>query len=181
MVLNEIIHFNEKFVKEEKYKQFQTTKFPNKKIVILSCMDTRLTNLLPAALNLKNGDAKIIKNAGAVVSHPYGSVMRSILIAIYNLGINEILVIGHTDCGMKSLNKESMIDKMLERGINEKTINEVNDSEINLDNWFQGMCNLNDSIKNTVSTIEKHPLIPEGIKVYPLTIDSETGKLTLIS
>ena len=46
-------------------------------------MDTRLTELLPRSMNLRNGDAKIIKSAGAVVTHPFGGIMRSIIIAVY--------------------------------------------------------------------------------------------------
>ncbi|MCY9444161.1 carbonic anhydrase, partial [Bacillus spizizenii] len=42
---------------------YKTTKFPSKKLVIVTCMDTRLTELLPQAMGLKNGDAKIVKNA----------------------------------------------------------------------------------------------------------------------
>ena len=64
----------------------------------MTCMDTRLVELLPATLGLKNGDVKIIKNAGAVISNPFGSVVRSLLIAIFELGVEEIMVIGHTDC-----------------------------------------------------------------------------------
>lgn len=64
----------------------------------MTCMDTRLVELLPAALGLKNGDVKIIKNAGAVISNPFGSAVLSLLIAIFELGVEEIMVIGHTDC-----------------------------------------------------------------------------------
>lgn len=67
--INEILQFNRTFVKNEEYKQYETTKYPDKKLAIVSCMDTRLTELLPASLGLKNGDAKIIKNAGGVISH----------------------------------------------------------------------------------------------------------------
>lgn len=58
-----ILEHNQTFVKKKEYEAYETTKFPNKKIVILTCMDTRLTELLPKALGLCNGDAKIIKNA----------------------------------------------------------------------------------------------------------------------
>lgn len=42
-----------------------------------------------------------IKNAGGVISHPFGSAVRSLLIAIYELGVEEIFVVGHTDCGVQ--------------------------------------------------------------------------------
>ena len=70
------------------------------KMVIISCMDTRLVELLPKAMNMRNGDVKIIKVAGAVISHPFGSIMRSILVAVYELGADEVCVVGHHDCGM---------------------------------------------------------------------------------
>jgi len=68
--LQEILDFNKSFAKDKEHQNYITSKQPNKKLVILSCMDTRLTELLPKALNLKNGDAKIIKNAGASIIHP---------------------------------------------------------------------------------------------------------------
>ena len=58
---DQIIDYNKTFVAEKGYERFLTSKYPDKKLSVLSCMDTRLTELLPAALSLKNGDAKIIK------------------------------------------------------------------------------------------------------------------------
>lgn len=63
MIIEEIIKYNENFVASKAYEKYLTSKYPDKKLAILSCMDTRLTELLPAALGLKNGDAKLIKNA----------------------------------------------------------------------------------------------------------------------
>ncbi|MCF0207110.1 MAG: carbonic anhydrase, partial [Bacteroidales bacterium] len=69
-MIEEILKHNKNFVESKAYEPFVTTKYPDKKIAILSCMDTRLTELLPAALGIKNGDVKLIKNAGGVISHP---------------------------------------------------------------------------------------------------------------
>ena len=59
MIIEEIIKYNENFVASKAYEKYLTSKYPDKKLAILSCMDTRLTELLPAALGLKNGDAKL--------------------------------------------------------------------------------------------------------------------------
>ena len=67
-MIDEILKYNKEFVEEKKYEQYKTSKYPDKKIAIITCMDTRLTELLPAALGIRNGDVKIIKNAGGVVS-----------------------------------------------------------------------------------------------------------------
>ena len=72
-MIDQIIQFNKQFVESKGYEKFITDKYPNKKLAVLSCMDTRLTELLPAALGLRNGDAKMIKNAGGLVISPFDS------------------------------------------------------------------------------------------------------------
>src|SRR5699024_7852921 len=65
--MDTMLEFNKGFVERKEYEAYRTDKLPDKKLAVLSCMDTRLTSLLPAALNFKNGDVKIIKNAGAAI------------------------------------------------------------------------------------------------------------------
>lgn len=180
-MIQEILDFNQEFVQNKEYEKFITSKYPDKKIAIVSCMDTRLTELLPAALGLKNGDAKIIKNAGGVISHPFGSVMRSILIAVYELDVQEVLVIGHTDCGARHTDSKKMLEKMKAHGIEDKDINLVKYCGIDFDTWLCGFEDLEVSIKESAELIRKHPLLPNGVKVHGLVIDSITGKLTKVT
>lgn len=46
MIIEEIVKYNEEFVARRGYEQYVTSKYPDKKLAILSCMDTRLTELL---------------------------------------------------------------------------------------------------------------------------------------
>jgi len=176
-VINEILQYNEAFVKNKEYEKYITSKYPDKKIAIVSCMDTRLTELLTAALGLKNGDAKIIKIAGGIIVHPFGSVMRSLLIGIYELGVQEVLVIGHTDCGASHTDSKRIVEKMKAHGIAQKSIDMVKYCGIDFDSWMSGFGDLDASIKNSVELIRKHPLVPENVMVYGLAIDSVTGEL----
>ena len=118
----EILAYNKQFVANKEYEKYRAGKYPEKKLAILSCMDTRLTELLPAALGIKNGDAKIIKNAGAVVTHPFGSVVRSLLVAIVELGVEEVMVIGHTDCGVQHIDADLILGHLQQRGISMEQI-----------------------------------------------------------
>jgi carbonic anhydrase len=179
-ILNDILDFNQKFVENHEYEKYETTKFPNKKMVILTCMDTRLLELLPKALNLGNGDAKIIKDAGALVSHPFGSVMRSILVALYQLKAQEVLVVAHYDCGMSGMKAEPVIENMKERGISEETLSTLTYSGIDIKQWLQGFESVTDSVKHSVDMIKNHPLLPKDVPVHGLVIDPKTGKLDLI-
>ena len=99
-MIEEMLAYNREFVRSKGYEKFQTSKYPDKKIAILTCMDTRLVELLPAALGIRNGDVKLIKNAGGMITGPFDSAERSLLVGIIELGVEEVMVIGHTDCGV---------------------------------------------------------------------------------
>ena len=178
MIIDEILKFNKQFVANKDYEQYLTSKYPDKRLAILSCMDTRLTELLPAALGLKNGDAKIIKNAGGLVISPFDSAMRSLLVAIYELGVEEIMVIAHSNCGACHMNGAQMKKLMLERGIHQDVIDTIGLCGIDLDHWLEGFHDTEDSVRNTVHTIHNHPLVPKGVNLHGYIIDSKTGLLT---
>ena len=97
--VKKMLDYNRAFVEHGLYEKFTTSKYPERKFAFLACMDSRMTEVLPAALGLKNGDVKLIKNAGGRVMHPYGSVIFSLLVAVYELGVDTVVVIGHDDCG----------------------------------------------------------------------------------
>lgn len=178
--LDEILLCNKKFVENKEYEQYETTKNPDKKMVILSCMDTRLTELLPKAMNIKNGDAKIIKNAGATIMHPFGSIIRSLIVAVYEFDAKDVIVVGHYGCGMSNLDTNSLINKMLARGISKDTLSTVYNCGIEVDKWLHGFDSVEDSIRESVNSIKNHPLMPKDINVYGLIIDPHTGKLEAI-
>ncbi|GFZ90311.1 carbonic anhydrase [Paenibacillus marchantiophytorum] len=179
-LVNEILNYNEEFVETQRYKEFLTTKFPDKRMVVLTCMDTRLVELLPKAMNLHNGDAKIIKNAGAIVSHPFGSIMRSIVVAVYELDADEVFVIGHYDCGMTGLNSDHVIANAKKRGISDDVIATLGHSGINLSRWLTGFEHVREGIEKSVNIIRNHPLLPKNLPVHGLIIDPQTGRLDLI-
>lgn len=179
-MIRDILKSNQEFVEEKQYEQFMTSKLPNKRIAILTCMDTRLTELLPAALGMRNGDVKMIKNAGAVISSPFGSVMRSLIIAIYNLEVDTILVVGHRDCGMQNIDNQAIQEKMQQRGIHRETIELIKFCGVDFDVWLRGFDCVESSVKATMRNILEHPLIPGDIQVYGMIMDPVTGKVDLV-
>lgn len=179
-MIEEILKHNRKFVEEKGYEQFITSKFPDKKIAVVTCMDTRLVELLPAALGLRNGDVKMIKNAGGVITNPFDSTMRSLLIAVYELGVEEIMVIGHTECGVQGMNAAEMLHLMKERGVPESKISLMRHCGIDLDKWLHGFDEVSQSIAETVDLIRNHPLLTRDIRVAGYVIDSVTGELRQI-
>ena len=176
-MIDQIIEFNKTFVAQKAYEKYITDKYPNKRLAVLSCMDTRLTELLPAALGLKNGDAKIIKNAGGLIISPFDSAMRSLLVAIYELGVNEIMVVAHSNCGACHMSYELFHHEMLARGITEERLETIRNCGIDLNQWLEGFKDTPTSVRKTVKIIKTHPLVPDDIVVRGFIIDSVTGAL----
>lgn len=176
-MIDNIIKYNKDFVSNKRYEGYVTSKYPDKKIAVISCMDTRLTELLPAALGAKNGDIKIIKNAGGVISNPFGSVVRSVLIAIFELGVDTILVIGHTDCGVQHMDHKEMMEHMRKRGISQEAIDMMHYCGVDFDSWLSGFDDVETSVRETAELLIHHPLIPEDVHIGGFVMDSTTGEL----
>lgn len=175
-----ILSYNSDFVEKKEFEKYKAARFKDRKMVVVTCMDARLTELLPRALNVKEGNAKIIKDAGAIVLHPFGSVMRSIIVAVYGLNADEVFVVGHHDCGMSCIDPSETINKMKENGISTETIDTLENAGINLQQWLHGFDSVEDSVRASVQTVKNHPLLPKKIPVHGLVIHPETGKLDLI-
>ena len=180
IMIDQIIEYNRQFVAEKGYEKFITSKYPDKKIAIVTCMDTRLVELLPAALGLKNGDVKIIKNAGGTITNPFDSTMRSLLVAIYELGVNEVMIIGHTGCGVQGMDSGEMLELMHRRGISDEHINLMRHCGIDLDSWLHGFDSTADAVLETVDLVKNHPLMPAAVTVRGYIMDSTTGALQSI-
>lgn len=181
MSLQEMLNFNEKFVEDKSYEMYRTDTYPNKKMVIFTCMESRLLELLHKALNLENGDAKMVKNAGAIIRKPFDSIMKSILVAVYKLKADEVIVIGHHDCGMSNVDTDELKKSMVERGISQDRIDTLEHGGIYLDEEFHGFDTVEESVHQSVDIIRKHPLLPENIKVHGLVIDPDTGKVDVVT
>ena len=177
--LREMLEYNKQFVKTRGYEKYVTSKFPDKKIAIVTCMDTRLVKLLPPALGLKNGDVKIIRNAGGTITNPFDSTMRSLLVAIYELGVNEIMIIGHTGCGVQGMDSQEMLHLMKERGVDDEHISLMKHCGIDLDSWLHGFDDTDAAILETVDLVKNHPLMPKDVIVRGYIMDSTTGELTI--
>ena len=179
-MIEQMLEYNKKFVENKEYEKYATTKYPDKKIAIVTCMDTRLVELLPAALGIKNGDVKLIKNAGGMILDAFDTTVRSIIVSIYELGVKEVMIIGHTDCGVSHGSSEKIESLMIERGISQETIDMVRFCEVNLDKWLSGFNTVEESVRKSVQILNAHPLIPDDVTIRGYIIDTDTGKLDLV-
>ncbi|MCH5310612.1 MAG: carbonic anhydrase [Prevotella sp.] len=176
-MIDDILKFNKEFVNNKGYEPYLTTKYPDKKLAIVACMDTRLTELIYAALGLKNGDVKMIKNAGGLVSSPFDSTIRSLLVGVYELGVENVMILGHTDCGAQHLDPQEMISLMLEKGISQDHIDMMKYCGIDFESWLNGFESSEQAVAASVDLVRHHPLMPSYINVRGFVINSVTGEL----
>lgn len=177
-MMQHFLEYNKTFVAEKQYEKYQTSKYPDRNVAIVACMDTRLTALLPAALGIKNGDVKLIKNAGGVIMSPFDSVMRSLLIAVYELGVNEIMIIGHYDCGVQHMDGDLMLRHMAQRGIQQQEIDFLNYCGFNIKEWLTGFSCVQEAVRKSVDLVRSHPLIPKDVVIAGFLMDPSTGEVT---
>ena len=167
-ILENVLEDNKKFV--ENFEGEEMSHHAQKKLAILTCMDCRLIDFFEPALGLKRGDAKIVRNAGnSIVGE---DAIRSIGAALYNLGAEEVLVVGHTECGMAGA--DALKEKMLARGIKEEDI-----AKYDLSEWLGRFDDEEENVKNVVEKIKNHPLIPD-VPVHGLILDIVTGELNVL-
>jgi carbonic anhydrase len=170
-LLQKIVEHNAHWVQE---RNRPLSKAPQKKVVIFTCMDTRLVEFLEPALGLRRGDAQIIKNAGNTLVDAGGGVVRSLVVAIHGLGCEEVLVIGHRDCGMTQLDKDALRNTMISRGVPEAAINALRPS---LSEWLGGFHDPLGNVERVVRMLRENPLIPRTVPVHGLMFDPASGSL----
>lgn len=170
MMLDEILAHNKEFVKD--YEGEELSHHPQKKLAILTCMDCRLTGFLEPALGIGRGDAKIIRNAGNTIVGE--DAIRSIAAAIFSLGAEEVMVVGHTECGMAGSNPEVLKQRMVDCGISESEIEKVD-----LKAWSGIFDDEEENVVKTVETIKSHPLIPD-VPIHGLMLDIVSGEVEVV-
>ena len=173
-LLQEILNHNTRWAEE---RERPLSKAPQKRVVIFTCMDTRLVEFLEPALGLKRGDAKMIKNAGNTLVDPGGGVVRSLVVAVHVLQCEEIFVIGHKDCGMAQIDEPALRQTMLERGVPKQSIDALRPS---LGEWLGGFHDPMGNVERVVRLLRENPLIPRDVPIHGLMFDPASGRLELL-
>lgn len=134
---------------------------PRRRFAVLTCMDARID---PAkALGLEEGDAHVIRNAGGIASD---DALRSVVISHTLLGTQEVLVIGHTDCGMLTFDNDQLREQLREqRGVDASHID------------FQPFPDVHRRVAASVRRLRESPLLPTDYGVNGYVYDVQTGRL----
>ena len=152
-----ILAENERYT--ESFDRSALTAAPLRGIAIVACMDARLD--VEETLGLRTGDAHIIRNAGGLATD---DVIRSLIISQTLLGTDEIVVIGHTGCGLQGAD-EAAIHAQL-----------AGSSGVDLDMGFGSFDDVETSVRASVERLRAHPWITHD-RIHGLIFDVATGRL----
>lgn len=166
MPLEELIKANNEFLHDKRSEiEYQENHKPRKHWAIVTCMSCDLIDFIPKALGFKRGDALLIQNAGNTITPYDNSIIRSLAVGIYMLGVKEVAVIGHTHCGMK-MDVAPLTDAFTKYNKSRDMLKDVD-----LREWFGLITSEEINIRKVVDAIKQSPVIPQEIPVYGLMID----------
>jgi carbonic anhydrase len=136
---------------------------PGRKLAVVACMDARL--IPTRVLGLNEGDAHVIRNAGGVVTD---DTIRSLAISQRLLGTEEIILIHHTDCGMRTFT-----DDEFKRSIQDET-------GIKPEWAAEAFPDVDEDVRQSLARIRASPFIPRK-NVRGFVYEVESGKLREVS
>jgi carbonic anhydrase len=136
---------------------------PAPKIAILTCMDPRLNELLQW-LDIKPADADVIRNVGTAATE---DVVRSLMFSIHVLGVQEIMIVGHTGCGMEMFSEEDF-EKHLHAQCGVWAVAPAK---------FHFYRDVNLATQKQVLKLRSHPWIPSRIVIRGFVFDLSNGEL----
>lgn len=176
-MLNSILEHNKKFVEEREAAGLDKpiSSHAQKGVMVFTCMDTRLVELLEPAMGFKRGDIKILKNAGNVIRDGCDDIIRCITVGTVLMGLSEVYVVGHKDCGMAKLTPQAVKEKMIARGIPKEAI-----ESIDVEQWIGILKDEKQNVIEAVKKIKESPFVPKDINVHGLLMDPNSGELEVI-
>jgi carbonic anhydrase len=143
-------------------------------LVALTCIDPRLNSLFPGVLGLPPEKFIWLRNAGNIITGPQSSTMRSLALACAIKQGKEVVIIGHTDCQVGKATMMQLLEHFKKNGINRHALPE------NLVEFFGLFASERQNVYKGVEFARSSALLPAGVPVHGMMIDSDTGKLDLV-
>ena len=184
MRIDEILDYNERFLQKTQLPIIGHT--PRKNLAVVTCMDCRLVQMFEQALGLERGDVLELRTAGATISEEEredaaNDLIRSLAGGIYLLGVREVAVIGHTECGLALVNPIALTASMQALGVDpQKLIEQEKLADVQgLLRWLGAFNDVHVNVRQVVNVIRNSRFLPK-LPVNGLVIDINTGKLEMV-
>lgn len=155
----------------------------NRRALFLTDIETGLEPVLQKVTNIRIENMLTLQSYGSCISHPYGDMMRSVIIAIYLENVEEIFVVGTKEKRTPTVNIQTQLECLKAK---RETLDYLFQNckpeflDGTIDNWLYGDGNGSDNIEKSVDIIRQHPLVPSYVKVQGLLVNNKDGKLSVV-
>lgn len=80
---------------------------PSRHLAVVTCMDARIDTF--AVLGLHLGEAHVLRNGGGRMTE---DMLRSLALSAHFLGVNSVLLMQHTKCGLEGATEDQMREQV---------------------------------------------------------------------
>jgi len=136
---------------------------PAPKIVVVTCMDPRLSDL-PAILGLPVADIDVIRTGGPAVTE---DVLGELVVSNRVLGTKEILLLNHTGCGFTTFTDVDLNAKL------SASTGDASPAPMR----FFSYKDPEEHTREQIKIVRSHPWISKDVPVRGVVFDMETGRL----
>ncbi len=143
--------------------------------VVVTCIDPRLTCLIEPALGLPRQRAAIIRTAGNQISDRTPDTLRSLAAALYVKNATEIIIVGHTDCGMAGFSVSEVTEHFRKSGIPRHAFGNED-----LRTWFGAFASVRNNVITTVDYLHHGAILPRAIKIHGLILETNQGAVEVV-
>jgi carbonic anhydrase len=132
---------------------------PQLGLAVLTCMDARIDPL--AMLDLRRGDAHVIRNAGGLASD---DAVRSLSVSQHLLGTREVIVVMHEGCGLLGADDERFAATLAAQGADPQ--------------WRLGaFADLDEAVRASLRRLREAPELPARDRIRGFVFDPFAGSL----
>ena len=139
-------------------------KHPAPKIVVVTCMDPRLSDL-PGILGLPQADIDVIRTGGPAVTE---DVLGEIIVSNRVLGSKEILLLNHNGCGFTTFTDEELNAKL------SASTGDASPAPMR----FFSYKDPEEHTREQIKKVRSHPWIAKDVPVRGVIFDMDTGRLS---
>ncbi len=139
---------------------------PSAHLAIVTCSDCQVD--IHNIFQLRPGDAITLQNGGNVSNQ---DLIRSLIVAVYELGVTHIVILGHVQCSFKDLNVDHIEIKTYQAAnINAQSFG-FSDPKV----FYRPFDDVLDNTIQQAKILQVHPLFKQRVEILPMLLDDATG------
>lgn len=142
---------------------------PKYPLLILTCMDPRID--IHRIFQLEPGDAFVLRNAGNQYTE---DVLRSMLIAVHEYNVKNIVVLGHLDCGMRKIHLDQLKHKLSPQALTQISQYGTN-HQFAPQRFFKAFADEISNINNQKERLKVTKGFPSEVNFFGMLYDPFTG------